>query len=270
MKRRLAILFAACLTMLGLGLAGASPATAQDYPYCANGSASDPDGDGWGWENNQSCIVQGGSADPNGGGYPTCQNGSASDPDGDGWGWENGRSCIVQGGGGGSLTCPSNAECGSYAVSGLGQRKQQIIAYGGTTLDLAIAMLETDTMTTNYAYGDNKTYDAANFGIFKQNWHMLRNSCSWFTGQSINDWNNGALLNSDLGADLYCRHQAQSHYGEYTWFAGHRNGETGLNDPGTDDIDKYRTAVYWIKGRLESDSANLSNDTRFWVDVEAI
>ena len=32
---------------------------------------------------------------------------------------------------------------GSYTVSGLGQRKQQVIGNGGNTLDLAIAMLET-------------------------------------------------------------------------------------------------------------------------------
>ena len=235
MKRKLAILFAVCLTMIGLGLAASSPAGAQDYPTCQNGSASDPDGDGWGWENGQSCIVQGGG-----------------------------------GGGGGGLTCPSNAECGSYSISGLGQRKQQILNSGGNTLDLAIAMLETDNMTTNYAYGDNKTYDAANFGIFKQNWHMLRNACSRFQGQSVDSWNNGAALNSDLSADIACRHQAQNHYGEYNWFAGHRNGETGLNNPSTGDIDKYRTAVYWIQDQLEANSANLSNDTRFWVDVEAI
>ena len=29
-------------------------------------------------------------------------------------------------------------------------------------------MMETEDMTTNYPYGDNKSGDAANFGIFKQ------------------------------------------------------------------------------------------------------
>ncbi|GAB4001790.1 hypothetical protein GCM10029992_38240 [Glycomyces albus] len=112
-------------------------------------------------------------------------------------------------------------------------------------------MLETDTMSTGYAYRDNKTHDAANFGIFKQNWHMLRNSCSWFTGQCVNDWNNGSRLNGDLGAELYCRHATQSHYGEFVWFTARRNGESGLNNPNTSDINKCRTAVYWIKGQLE-------------------
>ena len=35
------------------------------------------------------------------------------------------------------------ADTGSYTVSGLGARKKQITNAGGTTLDLAIAMMET-------------------------------------------------------------------------------------------------------------------------------
>lgn len=42
---------------------------------------------------------------------------------------------------------------GSYTVSGLGYRKQAILKAGGNTLDIAIAMLETENMQTNYAYG---------------------------------------------------------------------------------------------------------------------
>lgn len=50
--------------------------------------------------------------------------------------------------------------------------------------------------TADYPYGDGKTYDAANFGMFKQNWGMLR-ECAYrygFKGQSQDDWNNGARL----------------------------------------------------------------------------
>ena len=43
---------------------------------------------------------------------------------------------------------------GSYTVSGLRSRKQAVISKGGNSLDLAIAMLETDNMGTNYAYGE--------------------------------------------------------------------------------------------------------------------
>ena len=60
----------------------------------------------------------------------------------------------------------------------------------------AIAMLETENMGTDYAYGDNKVGDAANFGIFKQNWSMLRVCATraGFVGQSADEWNNGAVL----------------------------------------------------------------------------
>lgn len=43
---------------------------------------------------------------------------------------------------------------GSYTVSGLGTRKQAILSAGGNTLDLAIAMLEDEHMSTNYKYGE--------------------------------------------------------------------------------------------------------------------
>ncbi|PSL52467.1 cellulose or protein binding domain-containing protein [Saccharothrix carnea] len=287
MRRSIGLVLGLLLAVAGSVL-GAGPAVAENapngYPYCSS-SSSDPDGDGWGWENSASCVVRGGAADTGSGsggnapnGYPYCANGSSSDPDGDGWGWENSRSCVVRGGaadggsggGGGSTACPSGMSCGSYSVSGLGYRKQQIRNAGGNSLDLAVAMLETENMSTNYAYGDNKTYDAANFGIFKQNWLMLRSKCSRFSGQSVSQWNNGAVLNSNLSADISCLHQSQSGYGLNTWFAGHRNGESGLNNPNTSDINGYKTAIYWIKSRIDSNSANLSNDTRFWVDVRPI
>jgi hypothetical protein len=251
-----------------------------DYPTCASAS-SDPDGDGWGWENNKSCkvaaVVSSSTTI-----YPTCASAS-SDPDGDGWGWENNRSCKVAPGSSSSSNptqipstttptsaCPSGASCGSYAVNGLGSRKQQILNAGGTTLDIAIAMLESDNMGTDYAYGDYKTDDASNFGIFKQNWGMLRTACTLFQGQSQPQWNNGAVLNSNLNADILCRRQSEAYYGLNRWFAGHRNGSTGLANPNTADIKAYMDAVYWIKGQIDSNSANLSNNIRFYVYVPAI
>lgn len=44
--------------------------------------------------------------------------------------------------------------------------------------------------------GDNKVKDAANFGLFKQNWGILRACASraGFKGQSEANWNNGAKL----------------------------------------------------------------------------
>lgn len=54
------------------------------------------------------------------------------------------------------LATPASAQDddrGFYQVAGLGSRKQEVIAAGGNTLDLAIAMLETENMGTDYAYG---------------------------------------------------------------------------------------------------------------------
>ncbi|MFE1320542.1 carbohydrate-binding domain-containing protein [Kitasatospora phosalacinea] len=238
MRKRIALgaLLSIFASLLLSAAPTASAATAPNgYAYCAS-SSSDPDGDGWGWENNSSCVVKSGT--------------------------DNGNT--------GSTSCPSGMTCGSYSVSGLGSRKQQVRSAGGNSLDLAVAMLETDTMTSDYAYGDYKSGDAANFGIFKQNWMMLRAACSQFSGQSEGQYNNGAALNGNLGQDVSCLHQSQNHYGINTWFAGHRNGSSGLANPNTGDINNYKAAIYWIKAQIDANSANLSNDTRFWVQVPAI
>ncbi|MFE7672628.1 carbohydrate-binding domain-containing protein [Streptomyces albidoflavus] len=213
--------------------AHAAPAPAPDYPYCAQGSATDPDGDGWGWENGASCVVRHGPADPAG-------------------------------------ACPAGMKCGSYEVGGLGARKGELLGAGANSLDLAVAMLESDRMSTDYPYGDGKSGDAANFGVFKQNWLMLRSGCARFAGQDAGRWTDGDVLNHDLGADLTCLHQNQAHYGLTTWFAGHRNGASGLENPDTQDIAHYRDAVYWIRDQIDANGSNLGNDTRFWVDVPAI
>ncbi|NUT93742.1 MAG: hypothetical protein HOY78_17155 [Saccharothrix sp.] len=169
-----------------------------------------------------------------------------------------------------TTTCPPGMRCGSYEISGLGTRKLQVRDAGATVLDLAVAMLETERMDTDYPYGDDKKDDAANFGIFKQNWFMLRNACAHFRDQSTNQWHNGATLNTDLATDLTCLHQSQDFYGLTTWFAGHRNGETGIKNPDTDDITTYKTAIHWIRTQLDTTPANLTNNTRFWVDVHPI
>jgi hypothetical protein len=175
-----------------------------------------------------------------------------------------------------ALTCPtasngSTMSCGSYTISGLGSRKQQVLGAGASVLDLAVAMLETEAMqASSYPYGDGKTGDSANFGIFKQNWYMLRTSCGQFEGQTTSQYNDGAALNSNLSEDVSCINQGQSHYGITLWFAGHRDGQTGLGNPNTADINNYKKAVYWIESQLNSSSSNRSNNTRFWVEVPAI
>lgn len=99
---------------------------------------------------------------------------------------------------------------------------------------------------------------------------MLRSACSYFKGQSSSQYNDGATLNSNLSEDVSCINQRLSHYGLTHWLAGHRDGSSGLSNPNTADINNYKTAVNWIESQLNSSSSNLSNDTRFWVEVPAI
>jgi len=75
---------------------------------------------------------------------------------------------------------------------------------------------------------------------------------------------------ADLYADVASRWDCQGYYGYDKWFAGHRNGATGLAHPNTPDIRFYRESVEWIKGQIDSDPKYKSDDTRFWVDVTPI
>ncbi|KAF8873872.1 hypothetical protein BD779DRAFT_1664312 [Infundibulicybe gibba] len=171
-----------------------------------------------------------------------------------------------------SIEARTLGQTGSYTVSGLGARKKQLIACGANELDMAIAMLETERMSTDYTYGDGKSGDSANFGVFKQNWGMLRQSVSRYSGKSANDYNTGAELNSNLCLDISLRHESMNHFGEGLWFAGHRNGASGLANPNTQDIQNYKDGVYWIRNQLQyyNNEADMTSDVRFWVDVPAI
>ncbi|KAF8996663.1 hypothetical protein BDQ17DRAFT_1392014 [Cyathus striatus] len=147
---------------------------------------------------------------------------------------------------------------GSYTIPSLGKRKKQLLSCGANSLDLAIAMLETDRMSTDYVYGDAKSRDAANFGVFKQNWGMLRQSVSRYNGKSEDSFNTGSELNRDICLDIKLRHESSKHFGEGVWFAGHRNGARlvsnsfcGLRNPNTQDIQNYKDAVYWIRNQLQ-------------------
>ncbi len=247
-------------------------AFAQSYPTCAS-SASDPDGDGWGWENNRSCKVATGG---NSGGYPNCAS-AASDPDGDGWGWENNQSCRVVAGGGSSgscgrgscptsLSCPSGMSCGCYLVSGLGANKQAYKNAGANRSFLASAMMETERMDTNYAYGDNKSGDAFNAGAAKQNWGMMRQCRPAWRSYGSNDYAVSAAMNSNRSLDVQVYNECRSYYGDQ-WFAGHRNGSSGLSNPYTQDINNFRAGYNWTYNQL---SGHECDDVRFWVNIPAI
>ncbi|KAG2199503.1 hypothetical protein INT47_009957 [Mucor saturninus] len=169
------------------------------------------------------------------------------------------------------ISCVSAASrTGTEIIPGLGKRKQEILNNGGGVYDIAIAMLETTNLGTDYVYGDGKTGDSANYGIFKQNWFMLRTSTSQFKNSNKDNSNLGAVLNSNLAQDIKARQESQNFYGPDKWFAGHRNGESGLSDPYTQDITDYKDGVNWIHDQLVKDSKYLSDDTRFWIYVVPI
>ena len=158
---------------------------------CGNGADDDGDGDGdgWGWTGSESCIVSGSGAD-------SCGGGSSSGGSSSGGSSSGGGSCPS------SLNCPSGMSCGCYSVSGLGSNKQAYLNAGADRRFLASAMMETEKMDTNYAYGDNKSGDAFNAGATKQNWGMTRNCHSSWNNLGSNDYSTSAAMNSNRSLDV--------------------------------------------------------------------
>jgi glycosyl hydrolase family 134 len=99
---------------------------------------------------------------------------------------------------------------------------------------------------------------------------MIRSSTSEFKKYGPEDYNEGSILNIDLKQDIKIRQESENFYGLDKWFAGHRNGETGLNNSDTQDITNYKNGVIWIKKQIESDKKYLTDDTRFWIYVKPI
>jgi hypothetical protein len=173
---------------------------------------------------------------------------------------------------------------------GLAARKSALVTSGGNLLDLAVAMLETETMDAHeYPDKDDKPQgDAACFGIFKQNWGLIRRSGAMPAdagpADADADWARGRQLNDDLKLDVDVLHGSQAQLGLSQWFAGHRWGATGLTafSAAADgvatsaqrgilsDIAGYQSAVEWIADRLVSDPALCSDDSKVFVRVPAV
>lgn len=153
---------------------------------------------------------------------------------------------------------------GSYSVHGLGARKRAVLAAGGNTLDLAIAMLETERMTADYPPGDGKTGDEARYGIFKQNWLMIRSCVREYAELGPAAHEVGATLNTNLRFDIQVLHASQKRWGLARWFGGHRRGQAGLDEPVDVTTAAYRTAVDWIREQINANEKYRSDDTRFW------
>jgi hypothetical protein len=210
------------------------------YPYCCNPATADPDGDGWGWENNANCIVKGSQVE-----------------------YDQACDCPTP------FVCPNTAKCSCYHVEGLGENKKKLTAAGGTRYDMAAAMMETENMSADYIYGDGKTQDAANFGVCKQNWGMIRQAHPAWRNLGPADYRTGEILNTDRALDMTVLHESQEYFGSL-WWAGHRNGSTGLANPDTDDIRNFKAVMDWTDEQLGRDPMYMTNNVRFAVDVGAI
>ena len=64
--------------------------------------------------------------------------------------------------------------------------------------------------------------DSANFGLFKNNWYMLRKYCSRFAGQTEAQWNNGAALNNNAKGAIQCQQEMIAKLGRTQFYIGQR------------------------------------------------
>ncbi|KAI9753218.1 MAG: hypothetical protein M4579_005284 [Chaenotheca gracillima] len=150
---------------------------------------------------------------------------------------------------------------------GCASRKQFLVNLGANAFDIAVTLTETGSALNGktYPYGDGKKGDSANFGLFKNNWYAIRTACSQFAGQGPDDWNNGDALNHDSAAAIKCQHEQRDHFGS-SWFAVQRNGQSGVENPATADIEHYHSCVshmlaYINQGHLEDDMATYDTMT---------
>ena len=137
--------------------------------------------------------------------------------------------------------------------------------------------------------GGQKTGDAANFGLYKMNWLMIKQTptgksliANEYASQSLEtglignefeptEWNIEAAVGRRINADTAIASRImleamKKWHAEIApdprrpkkgnFWAGHRAGWTGLNDPASadwDDIFSYYRAIIAIKARLDSD-----------------
>jgi len=175
-----------------------------------------------------------------------------------------------------ALTCPKEGsktlQCGSYWVSNqyaTNKRSSQNAGNWRVTW-LAVGMIETSTLDSNYTYGDGKSGDSANFGYMKDNWYSYRTAVSNFRGQSSSQWNNGAIANGNYGNAQNFANQIVSYFGWTGYWEVHRGGQSRLG-VWNSDTDEYYQGVNWIQQQINSNYGQYTTDgTRFWVSVPAI
>jgi hypothetical protein len=171
-------------------------------------------------------------------------------------------------------------------------------------------MLESERLSADYPFGDVypawapsgpgtlvlKTGDAANFGIYKMNWFMIRQLLigkdemrkagggEWGVGEALPDGEVekivGARINADAGLATRILLEAfassslsapdPAHPEVRNFWGGHRWGESGwTNAPGTNwrDVRRYYDAVMMIKAACDDDPAIWTSDIRYGVLV---
>ncbi len=172
--------------------------------------------------------------------------------------------------------------------------KSAILRAGGGTLALAMAMLEDKHLNavphSDYPFGDQypngqlKIEDAANFGVFKMNWHMIKQcpsmnmiagnsagSCSWrVVGARINGDPKLATQLLMEAMKIWTSAAPNSAAPLGNFWAGHRWGESGLKGiPPTDwnDVSCYYRSVQAIKQKCDSDPTVWNTTVRYgaWV-----
>lgn len=170
------------------------------------------------------------------------------------------------------LNCPRRVDgnfmsCGCMAVDGLGENKRKLLNAGAIVYMLASAMLETNSMDTSYPYGDYKSGDAFNAGVCKQNWGMMRQCHSQWNYLEADDFDTSAVLNSNPALDVQVYNECRDMFGA-NWWAGHRNGSTGLEYPYTDDIANFKIAMDWTYQMIRDE--HTQDNIRMWVNIGAI
>ncbi|KAL8650362.1 MAG: hypothetical protein Q9210_003867 [Variospora velana] len=119
---------------------------------------------------------------------------------------------LPRGGEGEPYTCPD--------PSGTSSAKQRLLSFSAQPIDMAIAMLENGcAFTAAYPAGNNKLDDAAELGVYRNNWHMIRTYCEPFKGASAGEWlTRGQELHNDVRIATDCQRQLWDTLGPEQYF----------------------------------------------------
>jgi hypothetical protein len=177
-----------------------------------------------------------------------------------------------------SLSCPNAGNgtimCGCQVANGIGNSKRAILGAGASQSAsdqplvqymLASAMIETADMTTNYPLGDGKTGDSFNAGVAKQNWGMIRVCHTAWNNLRSTAYATSEQMNSDRQLDVQVYVECRKHFGN-NWWAGHRNGSAGLQNPNTADIQNFKAGEDWTNQMIQN-GGHQCDDVRFWVNL---